>query len=92
MVTRRPDREQTHPRVSPAIADGETVVLPADPGPRLDDRARSAGQTWIGWQVNLLPGDVRGDRAALDEQERARIVAARAARRAQDPRLGRRTG
>lgn len=86
------ERARTHPPVHPAIADGETVVLPADPGPRLDDRARSAGQTWIGWQPNLLPGDVSGDRIDRDEAERRAIVAARAARRRADPRTGRRRG
>ncbi|MCC5948660.1 MAG: hypothetical protein JJT89_09415 [Nitriliruptoraceae bacterium] len=86
---RRP-YELTHPRVHPAIADGVSVVLPPDPGPRLDDRARSAGQTWIGWQANLLPGDVSGGRDARDDEELDATVAARAARRRRDPRVGRR--
>lgn len=74
------DHDRTHPaHVSPDVADGVTTPLPLDPRrPRLDGRARTAGQTWIGWRVQLLPGEVaaaadgdahaRAERTARDER------------------------
>lgn len=68
------ERESTHPSsVDPDVADGETTPIAPTPGhPELDGRARTAGQTWIGWRVQLLPGEVA---AAGDRGVRSRTYA-----------------
>ena len=67
------ERRVTHPPVDPGVADGVTTPLPEAPGhPELDGRARTAGQTWIGWRVQLLPGEVA---AVGDPDVAARAVA-----------------
>ena len=54
--------------------------IPATPGhPVLDGRARTAGQTWVGWRTQLLPGEVV---AAADPSAHARRVADDRAERA----------
>jgi hypothetical protein len=77
-------REHSHPpSVDPDVADGETTPIARAPAhPELDGRARTAGQTWIGWRVQLLPGEVAaggdpGVRARTHAEDRAERDAAR---------------
>lgn len=84
------DRDRTHPAtIDPDVADGITTPIPRTPGhPELDGRARTAGQTWIGWRVQLQPGEVAG---AGDAGVAARALAEDAeVRRAAISRLRRR--